>query len=627
MIRAQFPYDLGARKVSASIFDEMTVNYLSDASLFKQRVIELGGYIQQTQQGDFKIQCPHPDHPDLNPSASLKITDGNQAVIHCFSCANSNADDWIESVQQRLNAGTVFAQASPKSSRSSSGSSGTKGSRIESYAYVSQSGREYLKDRFVDNAGLKTFGWRREYNGSYADGLGVGVKAADLLPYRSPDYPEADQRPILWVEGEKDCNAAAAVGRRAMTSASSNTVPNGLTELEGQDIIVVADNDPTGKNYAIMIKSKLDLIANSVTLAMVIPDHKGADLSDHLDAGHLVDDLVLLDGNAVEELSTSQTQVGDVATLELLTRSDLANLPKPSPLIADTIDLNTLIVLAGTFGTFKSFIVLDWLACIATGKAWQGREVTQGKVLYVAGEGVYGIHDRLHSWEKAWGQKISDENFTVVRQSVKLHRPADQGLIRKAVQEIRPNLVVFDTLSRTAVGLEENSATDMGMLMDDALRLMGSLDDMSVLFVHHTGKDKKTIRGSSVLEANVDTVYLSEGDEAGVSLTRIKRKDGVTHDQLRLKFKQIDGTLSGVMESGIGVDTTKRAERVLSTFLSTFSATGATKKELEVATAIPRTTFNRAVNDAIREGLLVNTGTDKRPFYRLGEGVSDEATA
>jgi hypothetical protein len=61
--------------------------------------------------------------------------------------------------------------------------------------------------------------------------------------------------------------------------------------------------------------------------------------------------------------------------------------------------------------------------------------------------------------------------------------------------------------------------------------------------------------------------------------------------------------------------------------LSTFSATGATKKELEIASGIARTTFNRAINDAIREGLLVNTGTDKRPFYRLGEGVSGEDLA
>jgi hypothetical protein len=613
--------------VSASVFDEMTINYLSDAALFKQRVIELGGYIQQTRQGEFKIQCPHPDHADTNPSGSLKITDGNQAVIHCFSCTNSNTTDWIESVQQRLNSGTVFVQASPKSTKSGTGSSGARGSLVESYSYVSQSGKNYLKDRFVDDAGGKTFGWRREYGDAYADGLGVGVTASDMLPYRSPEYPEADQRPILWVEGEKDANAAAALGHRALTSASSKTVPKCLTELEDQDVVIVADNDPAGKNYAILIKNALDPIAKSVTLAMVIPDHKGADLSDHLQAGYSVDDLVLLGVNAAEELSTSLSEDGVVASLELLTRSDLAKLPKPSPLIADTIDLNTLIVLAGTFGTFKSFIVLDWLACIATGKPWQGREVTQGKVLYVAGEGVYGIHDRLHSWEKGWGRRISDEDFFVIRQSMKLHRPSDQALMRQLVQEIQPKLVVFDTLSRTAVGLEENSATDMGLLMDDALRLMSSVDNMSVLFVHHTGKDKKTIRGSSVLEANVDTVYLSEGDEAGVSLTRIKRKDGVTHDLSRLKFRQIEGTSSGVMESGVGVDTSKRAERLLSTFLTTFSATGATKKELEIASGIARTTFNRAINDAIREGLLVNTGTDKRPFYRLGEGVSGEDLA
>lgn len=312
--------------------------------------------------------------------------------------------------------------------------------------------------------------------------------------------------------------------------------------------------------------------------------------------------------------------------LVVLTRSQLATLPQPSPLITNTIDQNTLTLLAGHYGTFKSFVALDWCACVATGKPWLGRDVEPGRVVYLAGEGAFGLHERLHSWETAWKQSIPDGMFSVIPRSLKLHKPTDQLLLGQVVQEHQPKLLVIDTLSRAAVGLEENSATDMGILTDAALRLVQSVPGMAVVLVHHTGKDKKTVRGSSVLEDNVDAVYISEGDETGVNLTRTKRKDGVTHDLMRLKFEAVSGTASGVMITGsIAVDTSRRVELLLSTFLSTFHITGASRKELESCVGMPRSTLNRAINDALREGLIINKGSDARPRYHITEEVKSNA--
>lgn len=57
---------------------------------------------------------------------------------------------------------------------------------------------------------------------------------------------------------------------------------------------------------------------------------------------------------------------------KLLRRSQLADLRQPEPLIEDTLDKRTVLLLAGRNSTGKSFLGLDWACCIATGRPWQG---------------------------------------------------------------------------------------------------------------------------------------------------------------------------------------------------------------------------------------------------------------
>jgi hypothetical protein len=58
----------------------------------------------------------------------------------------------------------------------------------------------------------------------------------------------------------------------------------------------------------------------------------------------------------------------------------------------------------------------------------------------------------------------------------------------------------------------------------------------------------------------------------------------------------------------------------MSTFVSNFSETGASRAELRKAAADDGMTssgaFSRALNDLLRRGALINHGTDQRPFYR-----------
>ncbi|MGY1691996.1 AAA family ATPase [Geodermatophilus sp. SYSU D01105] len=299
----------------------------------------------------------------------------------------------------------------------------------------------------------------------------------------------------------------------------------------------------------------------------------------------------------------------------LLSRAGLANLPNPEPLIADTIDRRTVVVVAGHFGSLKSFVLQAWAASIATGSSWLGREVQQGTVLYVAAEGAQGLHPRFTAWEYGWQQRIPDDALAVLPEPVNLlDAAAVSDLCELAAGR---SLVILDTLARCLVGADENSAKDMGIAVDSLYRLRNAIGHGTVVVAHHTGKDRSTIRGSSALEAGVDTVYTAEGDARLVYLKRTKRKDGPREDHLQIKLSPVLD--SGVIVSALAADIKPNARELMSVFMSAFGATGASKADLRAVADMPPASFHRSLNELVDAGVLVNEGSDARPFYRQGE--------
>lgn len=75
---------------------------------------------------------------------------------------------------------------------------------------------------------------------------------------------------------------------------------------------------------------------------------------------------------------------------------DLLTGPKSARwLVRSWIEAGSLALLFGESTAGKSFQALDWAACIATGKYWNGCAVQHGPVFYIAGEGKGGIGRRL----------------------------------------------------------------------------------------------------------------------------------------------------------------------------------------------------------------------------------------
>ncbi len=309
----------------------------------------------------------------------------------------------------------------------------------------------------------------------------------------------------------------------------------------------------------------------------------------------------------------------------VLTRAALRDLPAPRPLIDNTLDQDTVALVAGYHGSGKSFLALDWALCVATGKAWQGRPVaTPGPVLYVAAEGASGLDGRVSAWEYAWQHEADD--LHVLPFAVNLRHAGGVRELAAAAKDMGARLLIIDTLARSIVGSDENSAKDMGEAVDAADRLR-RWTGATVLLVHHTGKDKATVRGSSALEAGVDTAYAVESDGLLMSLKRTKRKDGPQVDEHRLRLRPIPD-MSCVVESHSAVrqadDFRDRETALLRHLCDTYSSTGATRTDLLETTPLARATHYRALNALLRAGAVVNEGTDSRPRYRAVRGAENE---
>lgn len=194
---------------------------------------------------------------------------------------------------------------------------------------------------------------------------------------------------------------------------------------------------------------------------------------------------------------------------------------------------NSLCSIYGPSGSYKSFLAVSWACHIATGRAWAGRRVVSGAVMYVVGEGGVGVPRRVKAWEMAYNNDRPVNTLYLVNRPVFPVRDSEVKEVLIAAKQIQAEcgqkieLIVFDTLARCFGGSDENDARDMGAFIegcDHIKRETGA----TVLVVHHSGKDEaKGARGSSAFRAALDAEFnvKREGDARALVLSCTKMKD------------------------------------------------------------------------------------------------------
>ncbi len=226
----------------------------------------------------------------------------------------------------------------------------------------------------------------------------------------------------------------------------------------------------------------------------------------------------------------------DALLAEMLTPDQLRDAPPRPYLIKGLLLLDSEARMTGEPGSRKSFTVLDMAAHIALGIPWYGMKVRQGPVIIIAAEGSSGVGARVRAWEAEHGQRMPG-TVHVLPRPVQSADVAAWAVLVKACARLNPVLVVADTQARVTVGLEENSAKDMGLYVA-AMGAIKSATGACVMGLHHTGKDGKDARGSSAVEGAQDTeLRVTALKEALRGELRVdKQKDLPEREPVRLAY-------------------------------------------------------------------------------------------
>jgi predicted ATP-dependent serine protease len=167
----------------------------------------------------------------------------------------------------------------------------------------------------------------------------------------------------------------------------------------------------------------------------------------------------------------------------------------------------------------------------------------------------------LHALELIHGSV--DERISFSHRSVDLRVSEDIAFMNDVLAEHETRtgnkirLLVLDTLSQSARGLEENSAKEVSHFIGTCADF-AKKHDLAIILVHHLGKDGK-LRGSSAFEGNLDFLWQSERirDSSSLSSKMLvkKNKDGQTGIGFLFELEKFD---TGMCDQWEDAETTLR---------------------------------------------------------------------
>ena len=217
----------------------------------------------------------------------------------------------------------------------------------------------------------------------------------------------------------------------------------------------------------------------------------------------------------------------------LRTLDELMSYEAPTALLEGLLFEDSIALLVGPSGSYKTSIAIEIALCIQEGLPWMGRTTKQRNVALFNGEDGRGLKGRFAAAMQHHQIPQSGVLFDLSVPDLRNSDDLERRIEAMAGKDI--GFVVIDTLAHAMVGIDENAAKDMGRVIQGLSRIREELG-ATVLAVHHTGKDPyRGARGSSALQAAVDTeLQVSLANGKGVLLRAAKQRHGPSGDQLHI---------------------------------------------------------------------------------------------
>lgn len=320
-------------------------------------------------------------------------------------------------------------------------------------------------------------------------------------------------------------------------------------------------------------------------------------------------------------------------SLELVTGSALDELTAAVVLVDGYLDMDTLARVNGPSGHGKSFVTLDFACSVQTGRMWHGCVVTRAEAWYVVGEGARGMRKREKAWCQRAGIEAGESGVFFLARALQVDGPEWPAFVEYARLR-RPGLIVLDTQARMTVGVKENDATEMGMVVD-ALDQLRQASGACVLLVHHRGLTGEHGRGSTAIKGALDTELDVSRTGTTVTVKVTKQKDQAERAALLLTMNPLGESvvLVGDLDAAMGSPFTspriqlsgqERAAIAIAHALMAASGSGLTRSEActhaLVALDLPATStvkrmIRRAWSDLIKLGRIAKASGREAHFW------------
>ncbi len=244
----------------------------------------------------------------------------------------------------------------------------------------------------------------------------------------------------------------------------------------------------------------------------------------------------------------SQDVIKNIISAQTLLAKEL---PEIGWLVEGIIPEQGITVLGGDVGCYKTFIALHAALSSANGQHVLGKYPSKRtRVLYLDEEnGERVIRSRLLKLIRPDQQ--CDEVWFSFFKNIKFGSPEWATRMEKLIKDLRPNLIVVDSMVRFLMG-SENSSEDVSKIFE-AIKPLKEKYGVSWLILHHTRKglgaykSKDDLRGSGDFAAFADVVMMINRRADGLVLSQQKNRhqEHIANIFLQVISKE-DGTLTFV---------------------------------------------------------------------------------